>query len=148
MNISTPLNDYDNSNAASRRSFRVVRGDLDRISESASPEAIHAWLIKARRNLYAAQAEVEWLEALLERRMAERAAGTWPVSLLPAPGMTDLMVSPESIDVCIAENPPPRDSREPIEIVLDMIRMRDEALYDACIDALGWHESAKLGVEA
>lgn len=29
-------------------------------------------------------------------------------TLRPAPGMTDLMVTPESIDAYLAENPPPR----------------------------------------
>jgi hypothetical protein len=34
-----------------------------------------------------------------------RPVGGW----LPAPGMTDLMVTPESIDAFLAENPPPVD---------------------------------------
>lgn len=36
----------------------------------------------------------------------------WPIGGLPlrAPGMTDLMVTPESIDKYLAENPPPEGS--------------------------------------
>jgi hypothetical protein len=33
---------------------------------------------------------------------------------LPAPGMTDLMVAPESIDAFLAENPPPKE--EPSDV--------------------------------
>lgn len=49
-------------------------------AECASPEAIRAHLAKARAAARKAQRHVDWLEDLLERRTAERDAGTWPHS--------------------------------------------------------------------
>lgn len=49
-----------------------------RFAKHASPEAIQAALPKARAAARKAQRRVTWLEDLLVRRTAEKAAGEWP----------------------------------------------------------------------
>ena len=44
----------------------------------AAPGAVQFQLDAARRRLALVQTEVAWLTALLEKRTAEKAAGTWP----------------------------------------------------------------------
>jgi hypothetical protein len=47
-------------------------------AEHGSPEAIQARLVTARAAVRKAQRRVVWLEELLARRTAEKAAGMWP----------------------------------------------------------------------
>lgn len=58
---------------------KVAAKDRARVEEHASPEALAAYLSDARTEQRALGRYIEWLEALLERRTAEKAAGTWPV---------------------------------------------------------------------
>lgn len=67
------------------RDYPVGRVQIDprnqgreRYAAHAAPESIAAYLARARRAQRVAEREVEWLSALLERRTAERDAGTWP----------------------------------------------------------------------
>jgi hypothetical protein len=57
---------------------KVAAKDRARVEEHASPEALAAMLAEARAEQRALGRYVEWVEALLERRTAEKAAGTWP----------------------------------------------------------------------
>lgn len=47
-------------------------------AEFAAPEAIAAYLKKAKDNAAKANREVEWLSTLLAKRTEQVAAGTWP----------------------------------------------------------------------
>lgn len=58
----------------SNRNYR--RNDV--FEQTASPEAIVAMLEKERTTVARMQHRIAWLENLLERRTAEKAAGTWP----------------------------------------------------------------------
>lgn len=50
----------------------------DVFERTASPEAIVAMLEKERTTVARMQRRIAWLENLLERRTAEKAAGIWP----------------------------------------------------------------------
>lgn len=58
----------------SSRNYRR-NGDFE---AHASPEAINAMLMRERETAKRISRRVEWLEGLLARRTAEKAAGTWP----------------------------------------------------------------------
>jgi hypothetical protein len=58
----------------SNRNYR--RNDV--FERTASPEAIVAMLEKERMTIARMQRRITWLENLLKRRTAEKAAGTWP----------------------------------------------------------------------
>lgn len=47
-------------------------------AEHASPEAVEVYLSTARADRAKLDRHIAWLEALLERRTAEKAAGEWP----------------------------------------------------------------------
>ena len=47
-------------------------------AEHASPEAIDEYLRTARADRAKLDRHIAWLEALLERRAGEKAAGEWP----------------------------------------------------------------------
>lgn len=56
----------------------VPKSSRDSYRRHAAPESIQANLATARNRLAAAQEEADWLAVLLERRLAEVRAGTWP----------------------------------------------------------------------
>ncbi|NUH35294.1 hypothetical protein HUF15_00670 [Streptomyces samsunensis] len=56
----------------------MARRNDDLFDTHASPGAVQIELRKARAEARRAARRVAWLEELLERRTAEREAGTWP----------------------------------------------------------------------
>jgi len=74
----------------------IAPRDRARFAEHAAPENVAVHLVKARAELRAQERYVQWLEELLARRTAEKAAGTWGAEPLEpgdrvqidAPGIT------------------------------------------------------------
>ncbi|MFD8866048.1 hypothetical protein ACFV1F_17015 [Streptomyces sp. NPDC059590] len=58
----------------------MARRNDDLYAEHASPESIQIQLKKTRAEGRRIQRRITWLEALLERRTAEREAGVWPAA--------------------------------------------------------------------
>lgn len=56
----------------------MPRRNDDLYAAHASPESIQIQLKKTRAEGRRIERRITWLEALLERRTAERAAGAWP----------------------------------------------------------------------